>query len=251
MLVQRERSSSRWVARRSEVGTAVERPPEAWASESSERVGSSSTSAGGSPTSACDRELLHHPGRAIRDALGGELAELELLDETVRLSRLTLVLKPWRRPKKYRFSGPTGADRRRALATATRRRANWRPASPPGGLRSRRPRARRERPGDAARRIVLLPDPFGPRSARRSPRSTVRSTPSPDVLVAEAARERVGTNHRCSTLPRMGDSISLGRIAGIRIGINWSWLVVFGLIVVAFQNVFPNQNPVSPTTRIS
>lgn len=29
----------------------------------------------------------------------------------------------------------------------------------------------------------------------------------------------------------MGDSFQLGRIAGIRIGINWSWLVVFALIV--------------------
>ena len=42
----------------------------------------------------------------------------------------------------------------------------------------------------------------------------------------------------------MGDSISLGRIAGIRIGINWSWLVVFGLITWSLsENVFPNQNP--------
>ena len=29
----------------------------------------------------------------------------------------------------------------------------------------------------------------------------------------------------------MGDSFQLGRIAGVRIGLNWSWLVVFALIV--------------------
>jgi Zn-dependent protease/CBS domain-containing protein len=39
-------------------------------------------------------------------------------------------------------------------------------------------------------------------------------------------------------------SIQLGRIAGIRIGINWSWLVVFALIVWSLAvAVFPDQNP--------
>jgi Zn-dependent protease/CBS domain-containing protein len=39
-------------------------------------------------------------------------------------------------------------------------------------------------------------------------------------------------------------SIDLGRIAGIRIGINWSWLVVFALIVWSLAvGVFPSQNP--------
>jgi Zn-dependent protease/predicted transcriptional regulator len=39
-------------------------------------------------------------------------------------------------------------------------------------------------------------------------------------------------------------SIELGRIAGIRIGINWSWLVVFALIVWSLAaGVFPSQNP--------
>jgi Zn-dependent protease/predicted transcriptional regulator len=38
-------------------------------------------------------------------------------------------------------------------------------------------------------------------------------------------------------------SFELGRIAGIRIGINWSWLVVFALIVWSLASaVFPNQN---------
>ena len=42
----------------------------------------------------------------------------------------------------------------------------------------------------------------------------------------------------------MGDSFQLGRIAGIRIGINWSWLVVFALIVWTLAaNIFPHHNP--------
>jgi Zn-dependent protease/CBS domain-containing protein len=42
----------------------------------------------------------------------------------------------------------------------------------------------------------------------------------------------------------MGGDFELGRIAGIRIGINWSWLVVFALIVWTLAStVFPNQNP--------
>jgi len=42
----------------------------------------------------------------------------------------------------------------------------------------------------------------------------------------------------------MRDSITLGRIAGIRVGVNWSWLVVFALIVWTLsQQIFPRQNP--------
>lgn len=42
----------------------------------------------------------------------------------------------------------------------------------------------------------------------------------------------------------MGDSFELGRIAGIRIGVNWSWLVVFALITWTLASgVFPNHNP--------
>jgi Zn-dependent protease/predicted transcriptional regulator len=42
----------------------------------------------------------------------------------------------------------------------------------------------------------------------------------------------------------MTDTITLGRIAGIRIGIHWSWLVVFGLIAWTLAaEVFPAQNP--------
>jgi Zn-dependent protease/predicted transcriptional regulator len=41
----------------------------------------------------------------------------------------------------------------------------------------------------------------------------------------------------------MSSSFTLGRIAGIRIGINWSWLVVFVLLVWSLASaVFPNQN---------
>lgn len=39
-------------------------------------------------------------------------------------------------------------------------------------------------------------------------------------------------------------TFQLGRIAGIRIGINWSWLIVFALIVWSLAAaVFPSQNP--------
>jgi Zn-dependent protease len=39
-------------------------------------------------------------------------------------------------------------------------------------------------------------------------------------------------------------SIPLGRIAGIRVGVNWSWLVVFALIAWTLASaVFPDQNP--------
>jgi hypothetical protein len=39
-------------------------------------------------------------------------------------------------------------------------------------------------------------------------------------------------------------SLSLGRIAGVRISINWSWLIVFALIAWTLAStVFPSQNP--------
>ena len=42
----------------------------------------------------------------------------------------------------------------------------------------------------------------------------------------------------------MTPSIKLGRIAGIQIGVNWSWAVVFALIVWSLAvGVFPSQNP--------
>jgi Zn-dependent protease/CBS domain-containing protein len=42
----------------------------------------------------------------------------------------------------------------------------------------------------------------------------------------------------------VSSSLWLGRIAGIRIGLHWSWLVVFGLMVWTLsENVFPRQNP--------
>ena len=42
----------------------------------------------------------------------------------------------------------------------------------------------------------------------------------------------------------MSPSLTLGRIAGIRIGVHWSWLVVFGLMVWSLsETVFPRQNP--------
>ena len=42
----------------------------------------------------------------------------------------------------------------------------------------------------------------------------------------------------------MGASIRIGRIAGVEIGINWSWLIVFGLITWSLAGaVFPHDNP--------
>ncbi|MGH3142988.1 MAG: site-2 protease family protein [Gaiellales bacterium] len=42
----------------------------------------------------------------------------------------------------------------------------------------------------------------------------------------------------------MNPTIQLGRIAGIRISVNWSWLIVFALIVWSLAAaVFPSQNP--------
>jgi Zn-dependent protease/CBS domain-containing protein len=39
-------------------------------------------------------------------------------------------------------------------------------------------------------------------------------------------------------------SITLGRIAGIKIGINWTWLIVFALLVWSWATaIFPDQNP--------
>jgi len=42
----------------------------------------------------------------------------------------------------------------------------------------------------------------------------------------------------------MRSSINLGRIAGVQIGLNWTWLVIFGLIVWSLgAEVFPTENP--------
>ncbi|HEV2058038.1 MAG TPA: site-2 protease family protein [Solirubrobacteraceae bacterium] len=42
----------------------------------------------------------------------------------------------------------------------------------------------------------------------------------------------------------MRRSIPLGRIAGIQIGANWTWLIIFALVAWSLaEGVFPNQNP--------
>src|SRR2546421_4049104 len=42
----------------------------------------------------------------------------------------------------------------------------------------------------------------------------------------------------------MGTSLRLGRIAGIEIGLDWSWLVVFALLVWTLATgIFPSTNP--------
>lgn len=51
----------------------------------------------------------------------------------------------------------------------------------------------------------------------------------------------------------MGDTIVLGRILGIRIGINWSWLLIAALIVWTLADaVFPSTNPdLSTSTHVA
>src|SRR5215210_6475581 len=52
-----------------------------------------------------------------------------------------------------------------------------------------------------------------------------------------------GREGRAQNSP-VNDSITLGRIAGIRVGVNWSWLVVFALIVWTLsESIFPRMNP--------
>jgi Zn-dependent protease len=42
----------------------------------------------------------------------------------------------------------------------------------------------------------------------------------------------------------MGDTVVLGRILGIRIGVNWTWLVIAGLLLWSLaETVFPTTNP--------
>ena len=40
----------------------------------------------------------------------------------------------------------------------------------------------------------------------------------------------------------MRDSLTLGRIAGIRFGVNWSWLIVFALIVWTLATAIDRSN---------
>ena len=42
----------------------------------------------------------------------------------------------------------------------------------------------------------------------------------------------------------MRSTVTFGRIAGVPVGINWTWLIVFGLIVWSLAaGVFPETNP--------
>jgi Zn-dependent protease/CBS domain-containing protein len=63
--------------------------------------------------------------------------------------------------------------------------------------------------------------------------------------VSPSLRQAVRTAHApASILVRVNPTFRLGQIAGIRIGINWSWLIVFALIVWSLAAaVFPSQNP--------
>jgi hypothetical protein len=45
--------------------------------------------------------------------------------------------------------------------------------------------------------------------------------------------------------------VSLDRVAGVEIGLSWSWLLILGLIVWSLAaTVFPSRVPDSPTPRI-
>src|SRR5579875_1095216 len=65
--------------------------------------------------------------------------------------------------------------------------------------------------------------------------------------VAEArgwARGRRRLAARPRSRPAMNPTISLGRVAGVKIGLNWSWAIVFALIVWSLASaVFPDQDP--------
>ena len=50
--------------------------------------------------------------------------------------------------------------------------------------------------------------------------------------------------YRVGSVVLMGSGVRLGRIAGIEVSVNWSWLVVFALIVWSLASgVFPSTNP--------
>src|SRR5918996_1408865 len=78
------------------------------------------------------------------------------------------------------------------------------------------------------------------RRARTPPATTAharpRSRPRPRVWRLARAWGR--------NVPRVNPSFEIGRIAGIRIGVNWSWLVVFALIAWSLATaVFPARTP--------
>ena len=87
--------------------------------------------------------------------------------------------------------------------------------APPAGAAPQAPRPRAE-VGDEARADGRE---TGRRRAQRAARGTLE-------------REKVR------------DSFSIGRIAGIRVGVHWSWVIVFALIVWTLANaIFPSTNP--------
>ena len=86
----------------------------------------------------------------------------------------------------------------------------------------------------------VAPRPHGrrlrPPAARedRPPRAAAHVHP-------DALRRRLQARGRAEVVT---SSIPLGRIAGIRVGVNWSWLVVFALIAWTLASaVLPDQNP--------
>ena len=72
------------------------------------------------------------------------------------------------------------------------------------------------------------------RASRRARRRGARAARASRVRAALAPRDRHGMN----------SSIRLGRIAGIEIGVNWTWLAVVALIVWSLAtSVFPSAGP--------
>lgn len=61
---------------------------------------------------------------------------------------------------------------------------------------------------------------------------------------AASSAERPPADRRQRGSDPMESSLTLGRVAGVEIGINWSWLVIFALIIWSLAAVvFPESNP--------
>ena len=84
-------------------------------------------------------------------------------------------------------------------------------------------------------------------SDERLPQSGPRRLRTAPLHVPDQPRERrpdVSFRPDFGRLARVGSSFRLGRIAGIEFGVNWSWFVVFALIVWTLASgIFPSTNP--------
>lgn len=66
-------------------------------------------------------------------------------------------------------------------------------------------------------------------------------------MAAAAAKRLNRIPNRGGAKPKgrvMSGNVSLGRVGGVEVRINWSWLVILALIVWSLADgVFPSQNP--------